>query len=75
MESKVVSYDNRRLLSAQNAGLESLDVELVKGDDIMPGSKKTWNKAFQKRFNDPRNIEAGGVVPNKGLKEKPSLCP
>jgi RHS repeat-associated protein len=74
IDGQLVSYDNRRLLSAQNAGFESIEVELVKGDDIMPGSKKTWNEAFQKRFNDPRNIEAGGVVPNKGLKEKPLSC-
>jgi RHS repeat-associated protein len=74
VDGQLVSYDNRRLLSAQNAGLESIEVELVKGDNIMPGSKKTWNEAFQKRFNDPRNIEAGGTVPNKGLKEKLSLC-
>jgi RHS repeat-associated protein len=74
VDGQLVSYDNRRLLSAQNAGLESLEIEIVKGDDIMPGSKKTWNEAFRKRFNDPRNIEAGGAVPKKGLKEKPSLC-
>jgi regulatory protein YycH of two-component signal transduction system YycFG len=74
VEGQLVSYDNRRLLSAQNAGIESIEVELVKGNDIMPGSKKTWNEAFQKRFNDPRNIEAGGAIPNKGLKEKPLPC-
>lgn len=25
--------------------------------DIMPGSKKTWKKAFQKRFEDHRIIQ------------------
>jgi len=25
----------------------------------MPGSKKTWKQAFNKRFNDERNIKAG----------------
>ncbi|MFV0344937.1 MAG: RHS repeat domain-containing protein [Bacteroidales bacterium] len=73
IDGQLVSYDNRRLLSAQNAELDSLDVKLVKGDDIMPGSKMTWNEAFQKRFNHSKNIEAGGVVPDKGLKEKPNL--
>ena len=74
VDGQLVSYDNRRLLSAQNARLDKLKVDLVNGNDIMPGSKKTWKKAFQKRFEDPRNIEAGGIVPNTGLKEKPFLC-
>jgi hypothetical protein len=37
----------------------------------MPGSKKTWPEAFDKRLRDPRNIAAGGVVPEGGLEEKP----
>jgi hypothetical protein len=28
VEGQLVSYDNRRLLSAQNAGLESIEIEI-----------------------------------------------
>ena len=73
VDGQMVSYDNRRLLAAQNAGLESLEVNVVKGDDIMPGSKSTWSDKFKKRFRDQRNIDAGGIVPETGLKEKPQL--
>jgi RHS repeat-associated protein len=47
-DGQMVSYDNRRLLAAQNAGLESLEVNVVNGDDIMPGSKSTWSDKFKK---------------------------
>ncbi|MCV9934726.1 RHS repeat-associated core domain-containing protein, partial [Flavobacterium sp. LS1R47] len=72
-DGQMVSYDNRRLLSAQNANLSELKVNMVDGNDIMPGSNKTWNEAFEKRFKDIRNIREGGVVPNNGLKDKPKL--
>lgn len=39
----------------------------------MPGSKKTWLQSFQKRFNDRRNIEAGGALPSGGLSSQPSI--
>lgn len=39
----------------------------------MPGSKSTWSDKFKKRFRDQRNIDAGGIVPETGLKEKPQL--
>ena len=75
VDGQLVSYDNRRLLSAQNAGLTELEVNIVKADDAFPGSTtgKTWGQKFQERFNDKRNKKAGGVVPDKGLKEKPTL--
>lgn len=62
-DGQLVSHDNRRLISVQNAQLDKLKVDLVNENDIMPVSKKTWKKAFQKRFETPRNIEAGGIVP------------
>lgn len=71
MEGKWVSYDNRRLLAAQKAGLDDIPYQIVKPDDIMPGSKKTWAEAFEKRFKDQRNVEAGGVVPKEGLSTQP----
>ncbi len=73
IDDKWVSYDNRRLLAAQKAGLPSIPYQVVKAEDIMPGSKKTWTQAFEKRFKDGRNVEAGGVVPNGGLSSQPKV--
>ena len=72
----LVSYDNSRLLSAQNAGITELEVELVNPSDPFPKSAKgkAWKEKFIERFNDKRNIEAGGVVPPTELKSKPTLA-
>ncbi len=70
---KWVTYDNRRLMAAQQAGLKSIPYLVVKPTDIMPGSKITWATAFTKRFNDPRNVKAGGYVPNGGLSSQPKI--
>ncbi len=59
--------------SAVHTGLKNIPFQKVNPDDIMPGSKLTWRQAFTKRFNDKRNIEAGGVVPSQGLKEQPAV--
>ncbi|HYO52260.1 RHS repeat-associated core domain-containing protein, partial [Archangium sp.] len=73
VNGQYVSYDNRRLLAAQVAGVEKVPIEVVDPQAIMPGSKKTWEKAFWQRRNDRRNIEAGGVVPETGMKERPQV--
>jgi hypothetical protein len=73
MNGKYVTYDNRRLMAAQQANLNSIPFEIVKAKDIMPGSKKTWEQAFKNRFNDPRNLEAGGIVPAGGLSSQPKV--
>ncbi|MCX8581329.1 hypothetical protein J3U18_06465 [Gilliamella sp. B3482] len=75
VDGQLVSYDNRRLLSAQNACIDKLEVNVVKADDVFPDSTtgKTWGQKFKERFNDIRNKKAGGVVPDKGLKEKPRI--
>ena len=36
--------------------------------------RKAWKEKFIERFNDKRNIEAGGVVPPTELKSKPTLA-
>jgi len=72
---QLVTYDNRRVMAAQNAGLEKIPVEVVDPEDMMPGSKRTWGQAFTRRFNDPRNIELGGPVPTQGLSQQPMISP
>lgn len=62
-----VSFDNRRLLGAQQAGLNGVPVEIVSG--------ARWEKAFKTRFGDPRNVSAGGAVPNAGLPTQPIVIP
>ena len=74
VDGQLVSYDNRRLLAAQNANLGSLTVDLLDKNDIAiskEGKQTTWWQRFQKRYADKRNIKAGGVVPDTGLSEKP----
>lgn len=75
VDGQLVSYDNRRLLSAQNACIDKLEVNVVKADDVFPDSTtgKTWGQKFKERFNDIRNKKVGGVVPDKKLKEKPRI--
>lgn len=73
VDGQLVSYDNRRLLAAQNANLGSLTVDLLDKNDIAiskEGKQTTWWQRFQKRYADKRNIKAGGVVPDTGLSKK-----
>lgn len=70
---QLVSYDNRRLLAAQRAGVSLVPIEVLNPEATMPGSKKTWAKAFESRTNDPRNIAAGGAVPRGGLRAQPTV--
>ena len=74
VDGQLVSYDNRRLLAAQNANLGTLTVDLLDKNDVAiskKGKQTTWWQKFQKRYADKRNIKAGGVVPDTGLSEKP----
>ena len=74
VDGQMVTYDNRRLLAAQNAGLNTLEINTVEADELFPLSKKnTWWDKFKERYKDERNIVEGGIVPDKGLKEKPVL--
>ena len=75
VDGQMVIYDNRRLLAAQNAGLNTLEINTVQADELFPLSKKkkTWWDKFKERYKDERNIVEGGIVPDKGLKEKPVL--
>jgi hypothetical protein len=73
VDGQLVAYDNRRLMAAQDAGLKNIPIQIVNPNDIIPGSKMTWKEAFDKRFNDPRNIKDGGAVPRNGLSQQPRV--
>jgi len=68
VDGQMVTYDNRRLLAAQNAGLNTLEINTVQADEPFPLSekKKTWWDKFKERYKDDRNIAAGGIVLNSG---------
>jgi hypothetical protein len=63
-------YDNRRLMAAQQAGLPTVPIEIVNPSDIMPGSKKDVGKGVLAEEDD-KGQDAGGVVPEEGLKRSP----
>ncbi|MGW1681200.1 RHS repeat-associated core domain-containing protein [Saccharopolyspora sp. NPDC002376] len=73
VDGQLVSYDNRRLNAAREAGLAEVPIQRVNPNDPHPDSStgKTWGEMFKKRFNDRRNIREGGPVPEAGLKEQP----
>lgn len=72
-DGQLVSYDNRRLLAAQTAKLDRVPIQIVDERAQVPGGTRTWGEAFESRFNDPRNVAAGGPVPATGLKTKPTI--
>jgi hypothetical protein len=57
-------------MAAQMAGLEEIPVQVVQPGE-MYSATKTWEQAFQNRFNHPWNVRAGGAVPNQGLPDLP----
>ncbi|WP_144235416.1 RHS repeat domain-containing protein, partial [Snodgrassella alvi] len=76
VDGQLVTYDNRRLDAALEAGSDKVKVIKVDPNAPHPNSNtgKTWWQKFQQRFNDKRNKRAGGVVPNKGLSQRPIKC-
>ena len=73
VDGQLVSYDNRRLLAAQNAGIDKIPVNIINPEAVHPDSStgKTWSDKFKARRNDKRNKRNGGVVPNIGASSKP----
>lgn len=73
IDGRLVSYDNRRLDAALEAGLEKVKVNIVDPNSPHPNSStgRTWSQKFQDRFKDKKNKKAGGVVPKTGLKTRP----
>lgn len=66
-----VSYDNRRLMAARQAGVDSVPVQVVRpGEMFKPGV--TWEQALTERFNYWRNTPP---VPSGGLPTLPTVRP
>lgn len=73
VDGQLVSYDNRRLAASRLSGQESVPIEIVDPNAIMPGSKKTWKTAFEQRRNMKINQVDGKPVPAKGLPDIPKI--
>ncbi|EDT1622778.1 type IV secretion protein Rhs, partial [Salmonella enterica subsp. enterica] len=73
IDGQLVSYDNRRLDAALEAGLDKVKVIRIDPNAPHPDSStgKTWLQKFRERFRDRRNIKAGGILPDKGLNSRP----
>ncbi|MEL7935528.1 RHS repeat-associated core domain-containing protein, partial [Pseudomonas delhiensis] len=76
VDGQLVSYDNRRLDAALEADLKKVSIIKESPDAPHPDSAtgKTWKEKFQQRFNDRRNIRAGGPVPRQGVRTRPTVC-
>jgi len=77
VNGQLVTYDNRRLDAAFEAGETKVPVTRVDpaAPDGISTAGRTWQQAFTKRLNDPRNVRAGGRVPPEGTSERPAVCP
>ena len=78
VNGQLVTYDNRRLNAALEAGETRVAIDRVdpSAPDGISTAGRTWQQAFDKRFRDPRNVKAGGRVPPEGLSTRPVMeCP
>lgn len=76
VDGQLVTYDNPRSDAALEAGQDKVPINIVDPDSVHPDSTtgKTWREKFQQRFNDRRNVRAGGAVPEKGVSTRPAPC-
>jgi hypothetical protein len=77
VDGQLVSFDNRRLLAAQNAELKQVAVQRVNLSDIKPGTTITWQESLNRRLNSsPKGSGLPKVpLPNQGTPEKPEVAP
>jgi hypothetical protein len=61
-----VSFDNRRLLAAQENHLKYVPIIKVNLDDLRPTTSMTWRKAFENRLRQSK-------LPLEGTSAQPSL--
>jgi hypothetical protein len=75
VDGQLVSFDNRRLLAAQNAELKQVGIQRVNLTDIKPGTTITWQESLNRRLNSsPKGSGLPKVqLPNEGTPEKPTV--
>lgn len=76
IDGQLVSYDDRRLDAAREAGVP-VGVQRVDPTAPHPESTtgKTWAEKFQERFRDPLTRLNGEPVPDTGPNERPTALP
>jgi hypothetical protein len=75
VDGQLVSFDNRRLLAAQNAEIKQVAIRRVNLSDIKPGTTITWQESLTRRLN---SSPAGSGLPKvqlpaNGTSEKPTV--
>jgi RHS repeat-associated protein len=78
MNGHLVTYDNRRLDAALEAGQDRVPITRLSSSDPDPASTtgRTWDQSFKRRFNSARNRAARGKVPDGGTQDRPIVdCP
>jgi len=61
MNEHLVSFDNRRLYSAQDLRLKRIPIIKVNLDDTRPTTNMTWRKVFQNRLKQSK-LTPEGIV-------------
>lgn len=76
VDGQLVSFDNRRLLAAQNAGMKRVGIQKINLADIKPGTSITWEESLRRRLNS--SPEHSGLpevqLPSNGTSEKPKVA-
>ena len=68
----IVFADNISFASEAPSVISAFESGTPVFDVSNSGSRySTWEAAYQDRFHDPRNVRAGGAVPNTGLNNQP----
>jgi RHS repeat-associated protein len=75
VDGQLVSFDNRRLLAARNAGLDAVPVQRVDLRAPKPGTKITWGESLARRLNSaPKNSGLPKVqLPRTGSPGAPTV--
>ncbi len=66
INGQFISFDNRRLLAAQELHLKYIPIIKVNLDDLRPTTSMTWRKAFENRLRQSK-------LPPEGTSTQPSL--
>ncbi|MDR2950593.1 MAG: DUF6531 domain-containing protein [Prevotella sp.] len=79
VDGQLVSLDNRRLLAAQEAGLEAVPIKKVNLDDALPppATGGTYGSNLKKKLKSkPKGSDVPKVqLPETGTPEKPTVVP
>ncbi len=75
VNGQLVSFDNRRLLAAQNAGISEVPINRVNLSDIKPGANITWQESLNTRLHSkPKGTNLPKIkLPPEGSSNKPQV--